>query len=547
MAQNAFSGGVASSRQQSRRSVLEPWSSLPVKHLEKSDRAVRADETVSANERSLKLIIDTIPAITWSTEPDGFCDFVSRRWLEFTGLSAAETLGFGWATALHPDDAPGLLEYWKTALNSCGPAEYEARMRRFDGVYRWFLFRASPLLDETGEVIKWYGTNVDIDDRISAEEKLKEAYLRLTQAQQLSKTGSFISDLTLDEHEFSDEALRIYEFDPTAKVTVQMVRDIVHADDLSSFDSAIERAMAGMDVDFVFRIVTARGVKHVRGIARLLKRIAGRPLFVGALQDVTETKAAEAALSKARSDLAHVARMTTLSTLTASIAHEVNQPLSGVITNAGTCLRILEAASPNLDRAREAASRIIRDANRASDVIARLRALFSKKNLTLEPVDLDEAMREVIALSRSDFERNRVVLQSEFADDLPTITGDRVQLQQVILNLLRNACEAMDNVHDRPKIVSIKTESVDERGVRLSVRDAGVGIDPQNLDQVFDAFYTTKKDGMGVGLSVSRSIIEGHHGRLWAEPNDGPGATFSFFIPFDPNCFSGAVPAVGNL
>jgi signal transduction histidine kinase len=217
--------------------------------------------------------------------------------------------------------------------------------------------------------------------------------------------------------------------------------------------------------------------------------------------------------------------------LTASIAHEVNQPLSGIITNASTCLRMLAADPPNVEGARETARRTIRDGNRASDVIARVRALFSKKEPAIEAVDLSEVTREVMALSLSDLQRNRVVLQSALAEDLPAITGDRIQLQQVILNLLRNASDAMADVHDRPRQLLVRTEREDGDRVRVSVRDAGVGVDPQNVDKLLDAFYTTKTDGMGIGLSISRSIIERHHGRLWAEANDGPGATFSFSIP----------------
>jgi C4-dicarboxylate-specific signal transduction histidine kinase len=263
-----------------------------------------------------------------------------------------------------------------------------------------------------------------------------------------------------------------------------------------------------------------------------VERVAGHPIFVGALQDVTESKVAEEALNRARADLAHVARITTVSALTASIAHEVNQPLSGIITNAGTCLRMLAGDPPDIEGARETARRTMRDGNRASDVISRLRALFTKKEFALEPLDLNEATREVVALSLSELQRNRIVLQPEFADDLPTITGDRIQLQQVVLNLLRNASDAMIGVDDRPRHLLIRTERDTRDRVRLTVRDAGVGLAPQSMNKLFDAFYTTKTDGMGIGLSVSRSIIERHHGRLWAEPNDGgAGATFSFWIP----------------
>jgi C4-dicarboxylate-specific signal transduction histidine kinase len=246
---------------------------------------------------------------------------------------------------------------------------------------------------------------------------------------------------------------------------------------------------------------------------------------------VTQRQLSEEALSKARSELAHVARITSLGVLTASIAHEVNQPLSGIITNAGTCLRMLAADPPNVDGARETARRTIRDGNRASEVITRLRALYGRKDATIESVDLNEATREVLALSLSELQRNRILVQQELADGLPLVAGNRVQLQQVILNLLRNASDAMSAVDDRPRQLLIRTDGDEDDHVRLIVKDAGVGFAPQAADRLFESFYTTKNDGMGIGLSVSRSIIESHHGRLWATPNSGPGATFSFSIP----------------
>ena len=224
-------------------------------------------------------------------------------------------------------------------------------------------------------------------------------------------------------------------------------------------------------------------------------------------------------------------RVTSLGALTASIAHEVNQPLSGIITNASTCLRMLDADPPNVDGARKTAQRTIRDGHRASDVITRLRVLFSKSDATAEAVDLNEAIREVIALSRSELQKNQVVSRVELADDLPPVTGDRVQLQQVVLNLLLNAADAMSVINDRPRQLTVRTERNEGDHVRLSVQDSGVGFGPQGFDKLFEPFYTTKNGGMGIGLAVSRSIIESHHGRLWATPNDGPGATFSFSIP----------------
>jgi len=253
------------------------------------------------------------------------------------------------------------------------------------------------------------------------------------------------------------------------------------------------------------------------------------PQFLMALsEDVTEQHEAKVALDNARSDLAHVARVSTLSALTASIAHEVNQPLSGIVTNASTCLRMLHADPPNLEGARETARRTIRDGNRASEVITRLRALFSKKSAAFESFDLNEAAKEVIALSASELQRNRVIPQLDLAAGLASVFGDRIQIQQVILNLIRNGSDAMSTVADGPRELLIKTESDESGGVRLSVRDTGVGIDPKVEEKLFEAFHTTKSDGMGIGLCVSRSIMESHQGRLWAIRNEGQGATFIF-------------------
>ena len=274
----------------------------------------------------------------------------------------------------------------------------------------------------------------------------------------------------------------------------------------------------------------------VRNSVSMVTGPEGVPQFLMALsEDITEQHEAKVALDKARSDLAHVARVSTLSALTASIAHEVNQPLSGIVTNASTCLRMLDADPPNLHGARETARRTIRDGNRASEVITRLRALFSKKSAAFESFDLNEAAKEVIALSESELQRNRVIPQLELAAGLPSVLGDRIQIQQVILNLIRNGSDAMSTVADGPRELRIKTERDESGGVRLSVRDTGVGIDPKVEEKLFEAFYTTKGDGMGIGLCVSRSIMESHQGRLWAIRNEGPGATFHFSIPSSTN------------
>jgi PAS domain S-box-containing protein len=669
------------------------------------DDQKRAEEALRESERSFKLTIDTIPALAWSARPDGSAEFFSQHYLDYVGLSAEQAQDWGWTVAVYPDDLSELATTWQAIMASGKPGEAEARLRRFDGEYRWLLFRANPLRDASGNIVKWYGVNTDIDDRKRAETNLArekhlleliasgsplrevlsalcemveeagpgcycdvhpidwsgpsiefsvapslpasytdpiaglslggdalpcaiavrqkvqvvaedmdtdprwhdssvrthvlehglrsvwstpiyakdgrvlgtlclyqrqpgrpspqhqsliahathlasiaiersrtEAALRrsetlLAEGQQLSSTGSFSWRVDTDELAFSEELCRIFEFDPKTGVTLEQVRARVHPEDLPLLSEQMARVRAGhgnLGYDIRLRMPDDR-VKYLRTFGRVVRHQDGRLECLAAVQDVTERRLADEALNKARSDLAHVTRVSSLGALTASIAHEVNQPLSGIITNANTCLRMLAASPPNIDVAQETARRTIRDGNRAADVITRLRTLFSNRTVSIEPIDLNEAAREVVALSWGDLQRSGVVVRTELADRLPFVGGDRVQLQQVVMNLLRNAADAMSGVDDRPRQLLIRTEQDEDEHVRLSVQDTGIGFGPDGTERLFETFYTTKSDGMGIGLSVSRSIIEGHHGRLWGQTNDGPGVTFSFSIP----CYSG--------
>jgi signal transduction histidine kinase len=382
----------------------------------------------------------------------------------------------------------------------------------------------------------------DITERKRAEEQLRRNEAFLAEAQHLSLTGSFLWRVSTNEITWSQQLYRIFEFDRSVPVTLELIVARVHPEDLPSVYDMIDRARgSGSDFEFEHRLqMRDHSIKYLHMVAHGSHDQDGQLEYIGAIQDVTERRLSEEALAKARSELAHVARVTSLGHLAASIAHEVNQPLSGIITNAGACLRMLAADPPNIDGARETARRTIRDGNRASDVVTRLRALFAKERTVTESVDLNEATREVIALSQSELRRGQVTLWADFADELPPVPGDRVQLQQVILNLLLNASDAMSDVNDRPRQLVVRTERDEGDRVRLMVQDSGVGFEPLGAERLFEAFYTTKIGGMGIGLSISRSIIESHHGRLWAVPNDGPGATFAFSIPRGPEHETGA-------
>jgi PAS domain S-box-containing protein len=665
------------------------------------DERKRAEVKALEAENELQRTIDSIPALAATYDATGARISINRRGLEFTGLSADDLESGRWSSAIHPDDIDLAESIWRECIASGEPFEHEYRTRAADGTYRWHIARRVPMRDESGKVIRWYGVSHDIEDRkraetlladekqllemiasgsaihdilaalcrlvedaapqcycdvhlidwssstfeyavapslpatytdpvaglpvdggllpcgIAAHQKIQvvaadigtdsrwyasfvrshvlqhgfrsvwstpicskdgtvlgtfcivqrepadpsphhqnlighatqiasiaiersrtEAALRrsetlLSEAQRLSSTGAFSWRVDTDEVAFSEELYRIFEFDPNSIVTLERVRERVHPDDLPSLSAQMARVRAGEGcLGYEIRLLMQDDrVKHLRTFGRVIRHQDDRMECLAAVQDVTERRIAEQALGHARSELAHVSRISSLGALTASIAHEVNQPLAGIITNASVCLRMLAADPPNVDGARETARRTIRDGNRAAEVITRLRGLFGRRAATIEPVDLNDAAREVIALCAEDLQRNSAVLHTELASDLPLVGGDRVQLQQVVMNLVRNALDAVSGVDGRPRRLLIRTEPDGDDCVRLAMRDSGVGFGPEGTERLFEAFYTTKNEGMGIGLFVSRSIVESHGGRLWAQANDGSGATFAFSIP----------------
>jgi PAS domain S-box-containing protein len=499
-----------------------------------------AEEKIRQAEGQLRAAIDTIPAIVWTTLADGANDFHNQRLLACTGLSPEQAQGMGWTAMFHPNDVARHLETWKNAVEAGASFECESRMRQFDGEYRWFLARAEPLRDERGDIVKWYGTNFDIDDRKRAEQALRRSEAYLAEAQLLSRTGSFGWIPASGDIHWSRQSYRIFEVDPAVKPTIELIYQRTHPDDLGLVRASILLASRDQqDFNITHRLLMPDGsVKYIHVLSHRVINEEGNLEVVGALMDITATKQAEDALRQneqrlrqTQAELAHVTRVVTLGELAASIAHEVNQPLSAVVTNAEACLRWLDRGAPDADAARRSVEWIINDSNRASEVIRRIRMLAKKTEIEKVALDVNDVLKEVIALLQSELTSHRVSLQLELPPTLPTIVADRVQLQQVIINLVMNGIEAMQSVTDRRHALVIQSRQEERQQVHVSVTDYGVGISTENAERLFNAFFTTKSGGMGMGLSICRSIIEAHGGRLWATANTPYGATFEFTLP----------------
>jgi len=487
---------------------------------------------VPTPDEQLRAIIDTIPALVWSARPDGSAEFFNRRWLDYTGLSYDEARDWGWEKIVHPADRERLVEYWRSTLESGQPGEIEARLRRLDGEYRWFLLRASPLRDESGAIVKWYGTNIDIEDRKRAEESAEASELSF---RLIVETIPALVWCASPEGELTYVNQRILDYTGASLADLAQAGwvNFLHPDDVQQTVTMWTNAVrTGKPHDVQYRLRKDDGSYrwfHVLGQA-MLDPDGRITQWYGLLIDIDDRKNIEEALRRTETRLSRATQIATVGELAASIAHEINQPLGAVVTNAYACLRWLSTEPANLAKAREAAERIVRDGKETGEVVARIRALFKRTQAQHEMLDLNGLITEVVRLLGAESSRRRVAIETELQTDLQSLYGDRVQIQQLILNLLMNGLDAMDFVTDHPKRMVIRSQTSNLDTALVEVEDRGVGL--MDCERVFEPFFTTKEHGMGMGLAICRSIVEGHNGKLWATPNETCGTTFSFTLPF---------------
>jgi PAS domain S-box-containing protein len=374
---------------------------------------------------------------------------------------------------------------------------------------------------------------VEIGERQAAEDELRRSEALLAQGQKLSRTASWTLLQPGNEVRWSAELFEILALDPAELPSYDLLLDRIHRNDRHRFEAVTERALQeGGEFSCEMRIVTPDGVtKFVQAVGEAKPGAAGGVECIGTVMDLTERKKTEQALHAAEAELARTLRLATLAEVAATIAHEINQPLAAIAANGSACLRSLTRSPPLMGTAREAAECIVSDSHRAADVIARIRALFDKEEPQRECVDVNMLLRDVIALSRSAIDRLRVVVRTEFSNSLPPLMADPVQLRQVLVNLVTNALEAIEEAGGRSRRLTLRSKAVDGRTVTVAIEDTGVGLQPGQAEHVFDSFYTTKRKGIGVGLAISRSIVEAHGGTIWTAPNEPRGARFGFTLP----------------
>jgi PAS domain S-box-containing protein len=490
----------------------------------------RSEMELRRSEKELREVIDAIPTIAWSALPDGSTAYVNKRFMEYSGVSADQAAGSGWPAATHPDDLQQHLSKWMASVASGEPFENEIRFRSSDGQYRWHVCRGVPLRDAEGRIVKWYGILFDIDELKKTERALQEREHQLlgiietipSMLWSVSPTGktTHLSQRVLEYCGASSEELinRGWE-------------RFIHPDDREETTKAFDHAISsGESYSAIHRLRRADGeYRWHHSMGEPLRDAQGNIIqWYGLATDIDERKRAEDHLRDMRIKLTRASRIATLAELSASIAHELNQPLMSVLANAQAGKRWLAANPPNLAETTTSIERIIRDARAADEVMQHIRALFKQEPFEKTDVSVLDMVKGAVRFVHEDPKKRDVAIRYQIDEALPHLCVDLIQIQQVFVNLILNAIDAMEGRPDLPCLM-VQAAITNTNEILIQVVDNGPGV--EDPERIFDAFVTTKKTGMGIGLAISRSIVEAHGGRLWAENNPSSGATFSVVLP----------------
>jgi PAS domain S-box-containing protein len=507
------------------------------------DDRKRAEGLLRASEEQFRAIVDSIPAlIAVVNASSGEIELVNRAVLDYFGRTLEELQDWPISDSVHPDDLPRVVAAFQSAVDTGEPPAWEHRLRRSDGVYRWFHLRGFRWHDSQNRLTRWYCVITDIHDRKIAEDALRRSERFLLEVQGLSRTGGWRLDLATGMVESSPELQRAYQAQPGEDISnPEFFLSRIHPDDQARVRTLFERSVQEkIEYRADCRIIRADGsVGYQHAVGRPVPNEAGEVVeFIGAAMDMTDHWVAATELERAsqtlrdmQTKLSRAAQVATVGELAASIAHEVNQPLASVVANGHACVRWLSHSPPNIAKALEAAERIVRDGKDAGEVVRRIRTLFKRTTAERVPVDIGDVIRDVVRFIEADATRRRVEVVATLEPRVPAVLGDRVQLQQLVLNLMLNALDAVDPNVDRSKRVVVRTRRGDTARVVVEIEDNGIGLDDPHA--VFEPFYTTKTDGMGMGLAICRSIVTAHDGTLAVTRNDDFGTTFWFALPIE--------------
>jgi two-component system, LuxR family, sensor kinase FixL len=498
------------------------------------EERVTRENDLRESESRFQIVADAAPVLIWMSGVDKLCTFFNKPWLDFTGRSIEQELGNGWAEGVHRDDFKRCLEVYTRAFDARQPFVMQYRLRRNDDEYRWISDQGVPRYDPQGRFAGYIGSCVDVTDLVNKDQALRESEERMRVAAEAINLGIWEWDLTKDEIWATNARRALVGWPASGKIALTDFVRRLHPEDRDRVQQIIDDAIhSGEDFDSEYRLILPDGVVRwmsTRGSVQFDS--AGKPArLLGISMDITARKQAELDAQRGRAELSHLSRVALMGEMSASIAHELNQPLAGILSNAAAGQRFIDRGDVDLREIREVLGDIIADGRRASDVIRGIRGMVKKEKMARRSVDLNEVVTDALRMASPDALLHSCQLETSLDPNLPAIQGNPVQLQQVLLNLAINAFDAMREIPTSKRKVVIATQSSGDGTVRTSVRDYGVGVSEEMQNRLFDPFFSTKTEGLGMGLAIVRSIVESHGGTITAENADGGGTRFEFVVP----------------